>query len=145
MGLVDYMVKVKSCPTLCDPMDCSVPGSSVHGICQARILEWVAISFSRGCSQSRDRTQVSRIVGRCFTVWATRDHMVDLSIFWGVSKLFSLMVPTYIPINSERAKSLWSCPTLSDRVNCRLLCPSDSPGKNTRVGCHTLLQGIFPT
>ena len=47
------------CPTLCDPMDCSLPGSSVHGIFQARIMEWVAISFSRGSSQPRDRTQVS--------------------------------------------------------------------------------------
>ena len=45
-------VKVKSCPTLCNPMDCSLPGSSVHGILQARILEWVAISFSRGSSLS---------------------------------------------------------------------------------------------
>ena len=54
----------QSCPTLCDPMDCSPPGSSVHGILQARILEWVAISFSRGSSWSRDRTQVSRITGR---------------------------------------------------------------------------------
>ena len=44
------------CPTLCDPMDCSLPGSSVHGIFQARILEWVAISFSRGSSQPRDQT-----------------------------------------------------------------------------------------
>ena len=43
-----------SCPTLCDPMDCSPPGSSVHGISQARILEWVAISFSRGSSRPRD-------------------------------------------------------------------------------------------
>ena len=42
------------CPTLCDPMDCSPPGSSIHGILQARILEWVAISFSRGSSQPRD-------------------------------------------------------------------------------------------
>ena len=48
---------------LCDPMDCSPPGSSVHGILQARTLEWVAISFSRGSSQPRDRTLVSRIVG----------------------------------------------------------------------------------
>ena len=47
-----------SCLTLCDPMDCSLPGSSVHGIFQARILEWVAISFSRGSSQPRDRTHV---------------------------------------------------------------------------------------
>ena len=58
------------CPTLSDPMDCSLPGSSIHGIFQARILEWVAISFSRRSSQPRDWTQVSHIVGRCFTVWA---------------------------------------------------------------------------
>ena len=57
----------QSCLTLCDPMDCSPPGSSVHGILQARILEWVAISFSRRSSQSRDRTCVSCIAGRFFT------------------------------------------------------------------------------
>ena len=57
----------------CDPENCSPPGSSVHGIFQARILEWVAISFSRGSSWPRDRTQVSLIVGRRFTVWATRE------------------------------------------------------------------------
>ena len=55
------------------PMDCSLQGSSVHGIFQARILEWVAISFSRGSSQPRDRTRVFHIVGRCFTIWATRE------------------------------------------------------------------------
>ena len=59
--------------TLCDPMDCSLPGSSVHGIFQARVLEWVATSFSRGSSRPRDRTWVSRIAGRCFTIWATRE------------------------------------------------------------------------
>ena len=63
----------QSCLTLCDPMDCSLPDSSVHGVFQARIMEWVAISFSRRSSQPRDWTQVSRIVGRLFTVWATRD------------------------------------------------------------------------
>ena len=63
------------CPTLCDPMDCSLPGSSTHGIFQARILEWVAISFSRGTSWPRDRSQVSCIVGRHFIVWATRDSL----------------------------------------------------------------------
>ena len=52
----------QSCPTLFDPMDCSLPGSSVHGIFQAILLEWIAISFSRGFSQPRDRTQVSCIV-----------------------------------------------------------------------------------
>ena len=59
--------------TLCDPMNCSLPGSSLHGIFQARILEWVAISFSRRSSRPRDWTQVSCIVSRCFTVWATRE------------------------------------------------------------------------
>jgi len=56
---------------LCDPMDCSPPGSCLHGILQARILEWVAIPFSRGSSWPRDRTQVSCIAGGFFTVWAT--------------------------------------------------------------------------
>ena len=56
------------CPTLCDPMDCSLPGSSVRGIFQAIVLEWIAISFSRGSSLPRDPTQVSRIVDRRFTI-----------------------------------------------------------------------------
>ena len=56
------------CPTRCSPMDCSLPGSSIHGIFQARVLEWVAISFSMGSSQPRDRTRVSCIAGRCFTL-----------------------------------------------------------------------------
>ena len=64
---------LQSCPTLCDPMDCGLPGSSVHGILQARTLEWLAISFSRGSSRPRDRTQVSCIAGRFFTLWATRE------------------------------------------------------------------------
>ena len=59
---------IQLCLTLCDPMNCSLPGSSVHGILQTRILEWVVMPFSRGSSQPRDRTQVSRIVGGFFTV-----------------------------------------------------------------------------
>ena len=59
--------------TLCNPMDYSPPGSSIHGILQARILEWVAMPSSRGSSQPRDQTLVSLIVGRHFTVWATRE------------------------------------------------------------------------
>ena len=69
--MVKWSEVAQSCMTLCDPMDCSLSGSSIHGIFQARALEWVAISFSRGSSQPRDQTQVSRIVGRRFTVWAT--------------------------------------------------------------------------
>ena len=61
----------QSCLTLCDPMVCSPPGSSAHGILQARKLQWVAISFSGGPSQPRDWTRVSHIVGRRFNVWAT--------------------------------------------------------------------------
>ena len=66
----------QSCQTVWDPLDCSLPGSSVHGILQARILEWVAIPFSRGSSRPRDRTQVSCIAGRCSTLWATREARV---------------------------------------------------------------------
>ena len=66
------------CLTLCDPMDCSLPGSSVHGIFQARLLEWIAISFSRGSSWPRDWTKVSRIAGIPFTIWATREAKSSL-------------------------------------------------------------------
>ena len=58
------------CPTLCNPMDCILPSSSVHGIFQARVLEWIAISFSRGSSQPRDQTLVSCIANRFFITWA---------------------------------------------------------------------------
>ena len=58
---------VKFCPTLCNPMDCSLLCSSVHGISQARILEWVAISFSKASSQTRDQTQISCLADGFFT------------------------------------------------------------------------------
>ena len=67
-GRIDEVAQLRL--TLCDPMDCSLPGSSNHGIFQARVLEWVAISFSRGSSQPRDRTQVSKIACRRFSIWA---------------------------------------------------------------------------
>ena len=73
-----FLFKVKvlvtqSHPILCNPLYCSLPGSSVHGIFQARILEWVAISSSRASSLPRDWTWVSFIAGRFFTIWATRE------------------------------------------------------------------------
>ena len=107
---------LQSSPTLCNPMDFSLPGSSVHGIFQARVLEWVAISFSRG-SSPQDRTQVSHIAGGRFTAWATREA---LKVKVKVSQL---------------------CPTLQAH---RLYSPWDSPGQNTGVGSCSLLQGIFP-
>ena len=72
LGFREFHIKksevAQSCLTLCDPKDCSPPGSSIHGIFQARVLEWAAISFSRGSSRPRDRTSVSCIAGRCFTI-----------------------------------------------------------------------------
>ena len=69
------------CQTLCDPMDCSPPGSSVHGTSQARILEWVAISFSRGSLCPRDQIQVSWIAGVFFNIWATREALLWFYLF----------------------------------------------------------------
>ena len=71
----------KSCPTLCNPMDCNLPGPSVHVISQSRILEWVAISFSRGPSWPRDRTWVSWIGRQILYCWATRESCGDGYIY----------------------------------------------------------------
>ena len=76
---------IQSCPTVCDPMNCSLQRPSVHGIFQARVLEWVVISFSRGSSWPRDQTRVSCIVGRRFTIWAIREEMILEIIFFHFS------------------------------------------------------------
>ena len=65
--IIKYRCSARLCLTLCDPMDCSLPGFSVHGIPQARILEWFAISYSRGSSRPRDQTCISCIAGGFFT------------------------------------------------------------------------------
>ena len=77
-----------ACLPLCDPMDCSLPGSSVHEILQARILEWVAIPISRGSSWPRDQTWVSHTAGRFFTIWVPSDgeNMLILKICSEISK-----------------------------------------------------------
>ena len=82
---------LQSCPTLCNPIDGSPPGSPVPGILQARTLEWVAISFSNACVHAK-------------------------------------LLQSRLTVRPQRRQ-----PT-------RLLCPQDSPGKNTGVGCHCLLQ-----
>ena len=69
------------CLTLFDPMDCSPLGCSVHGLSQARILEWVAVPFSRGSSQPRDWTQISCFVGRFFTAWTTREAKISHALW----------------------------------------------------------------
>ena len=100
----------QSCPTLCDPMDCSLPRSSLHVILQARVLEWVAISFSRGSSWPRDWTQVSCIPGRCFNLWATR-HLLYIQLFFSLEKaalllLFTLVLNNLLAWSKFSGKSL---------------------------------------
>ena len=84
--ILSVKVKVKSLSRVwlfVTPMDCSLPGSTFHGILQARVLEWVAISFSRGSSRPRDRTLISCIPGRRFNLWATREaHVIKLCSFY---------------------------------------------------------------
>ena len=95
-------MRVKSlqlCPTLCDPMDCSPPGSSVQRILQAGILKWVVLSFSRGSSQPRDRTHVSMspaLAGRFFTISATWEAQGPLE--W---------VATSFSIHTLRSRYKW--------------------------------------
>ena len=84
----------QSCPTLCDPIDCRPPGSSVHGILQAIILEWIAIPFSRGSSWPRDQTRVSCIEGRFFTDWATREAPLKFFKFI-LKKIFNSPLSKY--------------------------------------------------
>ena len=81
----------QSCPTLCNPMGCSPPGSSVHGILQARILGCVAMPSSRGSSEPREGTQVSHSAGGFFTTWASREMNHSINKYehpdtdWGFS------------------------------------------------------------
>ena len=97
----------QSCPTFCDPMDCSLPGSSVHGIFQARVLEWVAISFSRGSSWPRDRTLVSCIACRCFTVWATREAQIQkITYLLFTYKYWKLHIKIYVLFIFIREKAM---------------------------------------
>ena len=95
--------------TFGDLVDCSPPGSSIHGILQARILEWIAISFSRGSSQPRDRTQVSCIAGRHFNLWATRKALHI------VSKSVSLHIVSPLNTNEFCSKSTFISPTSHPR------------------------------
>ena len=144
---------VQSCPTLCDLMEGNLPGSSVHGIFQARILEWVAISFSRGSFRCRDRTRVSRAAGRlCRQAnwtcgWTEKER--DIYI---VSSISAQM------LTNDKGEALFhtggALELLMAPQSCRtlrpyglqptgLLCPWESPGKDTGVGCHALLQGAL--
>ena len=119
---------LQSC--LCDPMDCSPPRSSVHEIFQARILEWVAISFSRGSSQPRDQTQVFCTAGRFFTNWATREatHLKASSNFLlqaeqtkrknlpHIYQLLNSFRKTTIFCHWQERHTYWACPWRSKKI-----------------------------
>ena len=109
---------------LCDPVDCSPPGSSVHGILQARILEWAVMPSSRGSSGPRDQTSSVSLLSPALA-----------------GESLPLVPPAAAA--AAAAKLLQSCPTLCDphrRQPTRLRHPWDSPSKSTGVGCHFLLQ-----
>ena len=126
-----YCSVAQSCLTLCDPVDCSISGSSVHGIFKASVVEWIAISSSRGSSWPRVWTHVS-LAGRFFTTEPPGKPKVALwSIHfwcWGV-QLLSLVWLFVIP----------------QAVAARLPCWWNFPDKNAETSCHFLLQGIFLT
>ena len=116
----------KPCLPPCDPMDCILPpGSSVHGILQASILEWVAISFSRGSSQTRDQTHVSCIGRRILYHWATREDP-----WWNYTNI--LKRTTFIRIDvSIKARMTTSYAKTFDCVDHNKLENSERDG-NTR-------------
>ena len=95
------------CPTLWKPTECSPQGSSVHGILQARILEWIAIPFSRGFSWPRDWTLVSCIAGRFFTVWAMGNILKKKKIphKW----LLFLIQRTLLPVSHTTVLQWYLC------------------------------------
>ena len=97
----------QSCLTLCNPVRCNQPGPSVHGILQARILEWVAIPFSRRSSWPRDQTQTFCIASRFFTIWPTREAPVCK---YGIGKTSSLAA-----VGGNRG--IWSSQTQIQRIN----------------------------
>ena len=114
----------KSCPTLCDPTDCSLPGPSVHGIFQAIVLEWIALPFSRGSSWPRDRTRVSHTVDRCFTIWATREVLRSLpkccNLLFPLSSFCSFYTMNEREENWKKGKSssiFTKCATMTILIN----------------------------
>ena len=103
-----------SCLTLCDPIGCSPPGSSVHGILHARTLEWVENPFSRGSSWPRDWTWVSHITDRFFTIWVTRETSYPLYLY---SNHWWNRTNPGVAAAAAAAKSLQLCPTLCDPID----------------------------
>ena len=135
-------------------MDCSPPGCSVHGIFQARILQWVAIPFSRGSYWPRDWTQVSCIAGWFFTIWATREDyqitarilMQESLVSWGQSSRWIGFVVVVLFSHSVMSDSLRP----HGLKHARLPCPSPYPGACSNPcplnqWCHpTISSSVVP-
>ena len=158
-----YLV-TKLCLTLCNRMDCGPLGSSVHGISQAEVLEWVAISSSRGSSQCKNQTCISCNGRQILYHWATRESescsvmsnslpphessgvrpsTVPVCIHLLFIKTVLITVNTYTVL-TMKVKVTQSCLTLCDPMD-YIVHGINSAGQNTGVGSLSLLQGIFPT
>ena len=125
----------QSCLTLCHPMDCSLPGSSVHGILQAWILEWVAISFSRVSSWHRDQTHISYVF--CVGRWVLYYQHHLLMCYSELSLLFSLLVVSDSLQPHGLQHSRLPCPSPSPRA-CSNSCPLS-------LWCHpNILSSVVP-
>ena len=131
----------RSCPTLCDPVDYSPPGSSIHGILQARIPEWIAISFSRGSSWSRDQTWISCTGRRILYHWATWAAQGG----WEADLSTQRMASTPLKLGKEER---WFIMTLVISLTCSiaqegrlrlLICFPQTPGHISLVACKQLL------
>ena len=128
------MLVAHSCSTLCDPMNCSPSGSSVHGILQARILQWVAIPFSKGSSWSRDQSWVSFIAGRFFARDLFIHVMMKLKLIYMIPSLGTLLACYfffnflfYIGVELINQRRQWQATPV--------LLPGESHGQRSLVGC----------
>ena len=138
-------------------MDCSLPGSSIQGLFQARVLEWVAISFSRGSSRPRDWTRVSHITGRCFNIWAIRKALalskqprnvshsyclVHLTLGSVQSLCYVIFVATPWTAAHQASLSITNSQSLFKLMSIKSVIPS-----NHLILCHPLLllPSIFPS
>ena len=148
--------EIVSPPTLWDPMDSCPPGSSVHGISQARILEWLAISYLRGSFQARDQTQVSCIAGGFFTIRVTRESskviILIIALLRYNSHTIQLICQKYsiqwfffteLCIFRHCCCSVTKlCPTLCDPMNCNT---PDSPSLSPSLFKITSVESVMPS
>ena len=122
-------------------MDCSLPGFSVHGVFQARVVEWVAIYFTRASSWPRDRTQVSCIAGRCFTFWATREAQLSLKSLSSFS-LWLHFWPSSFNLNDPKGP-LTSLPlvlTPTIHLYLEIIIQNVEDPNTIAYGCHIQIQ-----